>query len=102
MYELKNYGHRYPHAQMLGCISAPEGGSLQKVFELAKSKANILKKASKHTLRHSCATHLLKAGTDIHLIQTLLGHSNIKTTLIYLHVSNKSIANVKSPLDDLF
>ncbi len=76
--------------------------SLQKVFELAKSKAKILKKASMHTLRHSYATHLLEAGTDIHLIQTLLGHSNIKTTLIYLHVSNKSIANVKSPLDDLF
>lgn len=76
--------------------------SLQQVFSDAKKKANIKKQASMHTLRHSYATHLLEAGTDIHLIQMLLGHHNIKTTLKYLHVSNRTLSSIKSPLDDLF
>lgn len=76
--------------------------SLQMVFTRAKEGVGIKKKASVHTLRHSYATHLLEAGTDVHLIQMLLGHQAIKTTLIYLHVSNRTLNKVKSPLDDLF
>ena len=76
--------------------------SLQTVFRRAKEKAGITKRATFHTLRHSYATHLLETGTDVRLIQELLGHSDIKTTLLYTHVSKRSLMSVRSPLDSLF
>jgi len=75
--------------------------SLQNVFKNALQKAGINKKIGIHSLRHSYATHLLEQGTDIRFIQELLGHKDIKTTLIYTDVSNKSIRNIQSPLDNL-
>ena len=54
-----------------------------------------------HSLRHSFATHLLDQGTDIRFIQELLGHSDIRTTLIYTEVSDKNIRKIISPLDKL-
>ena len=76
-------------------------GSAAKVLQHAVAKCNIKKHVTLHTLRHSFATHLLEAGTDIRYIQELLGHSNPKTTMIYTHVSSKKISEIKSPLDDL-
>ena len=76
--------------------------SLQTVFRRAKEKAGITKRATFHTLRHSYATHLLETGTDVRLIQELLGHSDIKTTLLYTHVSKRTLMSVRSPLDSLF
>ena len=76
--------------------------SLQAVFKQAKYKAGIRKQVTFHSLRHSFATHLLEGGTDLRIIQELLGHNHINTTLRYTHVSNKVIANVQSPLDKLF
>ena len=73
--------------------------SAQKIFEKAINKAKIPKKLSIHSLRHSFATHLLENGTDIRYIQTLLGHSNIRTTERYTHIARRSILNIKSPLD---
>jgi integrase/recombinase XerD len=75
--------------------------SLQKVLKQALAKVGIKKPVTLHWLRHSYATHLLEAGTDLRYIQEILGHSSSKTTEIYTHVSTKSLQNVKSPFDDL-
>lgn len=75
--------------------------SLQEVIQAAKKKAGIMKPGSIHSLRHSFATHLIEKGTDVTMIQKLLGHNDIKTTLIYLHTSNKDLLKIISPLDDL-
>jgi site-specific recombinase XerD len=75
--------------------------SLQLVLNAAKLKAGILKPGSIHALRHSFATHLLDKGTDVTMIMKLLGHNDIKTTLRYLHVTNRDMLQVVSPLDNL-
>jgi len=75
--------------------------SAQQVFKNALQKAGINKEVGIHSLRHSYATHLLEQGTDIRFIQELLGHKDLKTTLIYTEVTNKNIRNITSPLDNL-
>ena len=75
--------------------------SAQQVFRNAMQKAKINKTVGIHSLRHSFATHLLEQGTDIRFIQELLGHNDIKTTLIYTEVSNKNLRKIISPLDNL-
>ena len=75
--------------------------TIQKVFEKAKQKAGIKKPATVHTLRHSFATHLLEAGTDIYRVQKLMGHTTPKTTAIYIHLRRQDLLKVVSPLDSL-
>lgn len=75
--------------------------SLASILKKAAKKANIDKKVTPHILRHSFATHNMDAGVALPKIQALLGHSDIKTTMIYTHLSNDDIRNIKSPLDKL-
>ncbi len=75
--------------------------SLQLVLAVAKRKAGVIKPGSIHSLRHSFATHLLDKGTDVTMIMKLLGHNDLKTTMRYLHVTNRDLLQVMSPLDDL-
>ena len=72
---------------------------LQKSVKQAAKRAQIDKKVGSHTLRHSFATHLLQNGYDIHIVQELMGHKDVKTTMVYTHVMNPGGLGVRSPLD---
>jgi integrase/recombinase XerD len=84
-------------------FESERGGKLstrtpQHVFKKALKRSGIPKQATFHSLRHSFASHLLEAGTDIRCIQEMLGHSDVRTTQIYTHISAANIRNVRSPL----
>jgi site-specific recombinase XerD len=102
---LKKYWIKYHPVEYLfsgnGRTDAITPRSVQKMLEKSIKKTEITKNATVHTLRHSFATHLLDAGTDICHIQRLLGHTRITTTTIYLHLRRMDLLNIKSPLDIL-
>ncbi|MFQ5401134.1 MAG: integron integrase [Anaerolineae bacterium] len=75
--------------------------TIQKAIRKAAQRAGIDKRVTPHVFRHSFATHLLEAGYDIRTIQELLGHKDVKTTMIYTHVANMGAVAVRSPLDEL-
>lgn len=75
--------------------------SVQRVVKRAAAAAGLAKEVTTHTLRHSFATHLLEGGTNLRIIQELLGHSSARTTQIYTHVAMSSLETVRSPLDNL-
>jgi site-specific recombinase XerD len=83
-------------------VSVPGALKLKYPVQQALARAGVVKPAGCHTFRHCFATHLLEAGYDIRSVQELLGHSDVKTTMIYTHVLNRGGRAVKSPLDGLF
>ena len=76
--------------------------SIQNIMMEALKKTNIKKDVSLHTLRHSFATHLLEDGVDLYTIQNQLGHSQLRSTIIYLHIAQVLPKTAKSPLDTLY
>lgn len=100
------FGHKNYDSEEFLFISRMTGEQLtargvQCAMLTAVNKAGITKKATPHTLRHSFATHLMNDSVDLVVIQALLGHSNLKTTSIYLHVKDYTVLNVVSPFDKL-
>ena len=101
--ELRNYWRAYrPHAWLF--LGRDRTGPLpvataQKIYYAAKRRAGIHRGHGIHTLRHSFAPHLMEAGVDLPTLQRLLGHTSLATTAKYLHVTNKHLRGVRSPLD---
>lgn len=103
--ELRRYFREYRPKKWLFEGETPgqpySASALVKVLKEAAQRAGIKHRVHVHMLRHSFATHLLEQGTDLHTIQELLGHNDIKTTAIYLHTSNAHKAKIPNPLDSL-
>jgi integrase/recombinase XerD len=100
--ELQEYMKKRKDAKYLFSHEGPlTTRNVQKIVKHVRQRSEIQKRVTPHTLRHSFATHLLEAGTDIRMIQALLGHSSLNTTQLYTHISSDQIKKIANPLDNL-
>lgn len=100
--QLQKYLKKNPNNKYIFSRNKPlTTRNIQIMIKRATKRANINKKVTPHTLRHSFATHLLEKGENLIVIQDLLGHANLETTRIYTHINQEQIKKVKSPLDNL-
>jgi len=108
--QLRDYWRKYKPSDYLfpPCYNCKKTKSphisitqVSSIFRRAKARAGITKKGGFHILRHSFATHLLEAGTDLRTIQSLMGHSSIRSTTVYLQLTRKTFDSTPSPLDML-
>jgi len=99
--QLQRYLTKHPGKFVFSENEPMSTRNVQMIIKTTAKKANINKRVTPHTLRHSFATHLLENGENLLVIQQLLGHENLETTRIYTHISQDQLKNVKSPLDRL-
>lgn len=103
---LRDYYRKFRPKAWLFTGPSPEKpllpASVRRAANTIRRRAGIAKKVTAHTFRHTYATHMLEAGVDLRTIQVLLGHRSLKTTLIYLHVSQARIENAPCPLDLMY
>lgn len=97
--EVKDYIKHRPTGFLFSKEKPLTTRNVQKIVKRLREKADMQKRVTPHTLRHSFATHLLENGTDIRKIQVLLGHSSLNTTQIYAHVSGEELKRIRNPLD---
>lgn len=97
------YNEYLPQEYVINGQSSPQYSerSIGEVIKQLAAKAGITKRVYTHLIRHCSFTHMVEGGVDINLIQKIAGHSNVKTTNIYLHISDNHISKIKSPLDGI-
>lgn len=98
---LEKYWHQYKTKEYVlsGQFSEQySAGSVRQVLKQLAAKAGIKKRVWTHQMRHNCFTHMVESGVDINLIQRLAGHNNVKTTMMYVHMSDSIVSRIQSPI----